>query len=129
MAPVVEALQAMHGVSLITAVIIVAEIGDLTRFENPRQLMAYLGLVPSEHSSGPNKRQGARTSAGNSHVRRVLVESAWAYRLPARVTRIIRLRQENLSKEVRVIAWKAQLIPLYIDDAALEQFRTQAAPG
>jgi transposase len=78
MAPVVEALQSLRGVSLITAVITVAEIGDLTRFENPRQLMAYLGLVPSEHSSGPNKRQGARTSAGNSHVRRVLVESAWA---------------------------------------------------
>jgi transposase len=109
MAEVVEALQAMRGVSLITAVITVAEIGDLTRFENPRQLMAYLGLVPSEHSSGPNKRQGAITKAGNSHVRRVLVESAWAYRLPARVTRIIQLRQEKLSKPVRAIAWKAQL--------------------
>ncbi len=109
MAPVVEALQAMRGVSLITAVMMVAEIGDLTRFENPRQLMAYLGLVPSEHSSGPNKRQGAITKAGNSHVRRVLVESAWAYRLPARVTRISQLRQANLSKPVRAIAWKAQL--------------------
>ena len=109
MAPVVEALQALRGVSLVTAVITVAEIGDLTRFTNPRQLMAYLGLVPSEHSSGSRRRLGAITKAGNSHLRRVLVESAWAYRLPARVTRIIRLRQEQLPKPVCEIAWRAQL--------------------
>ncbi len=109
MAPVVEALQALRGVSLVTAVITIAEIGDLTRFTNPRQLMAYLGLVPSEHSSGSRRRLGAITKAGNSHLRRVLVKSAWAYRLPARVTRTIRARQEHLPKAVCEIAWRAQL--------------------
>ena len=109
MAPVVEALQAMRGVALVTAVCMVAEVGDLTRFTNPRQLMAYLGLVPSEHSSGERRRQGAITKAGNSHVRRMLVESAWAYRLPARVAPIIQKRQEKVPKPVREIAWKAQL--------------------
>jgi transposase len=109
MSPVVIALQAMRGVALITAVCTVAEVGDLTRFGNPRQLMAYLGLVPSEHSSGARRHQGAITKAGNSHVRRMLVESAWAYRLPARVTPIIQKRQEKLAKPVREIAWKAQL--------------------
>lgn len=109
MAPIVEALQAMRGVALITAVCMVAEVGDLTRFDNPRQLMAYLGLVPSEHSSGGRRHLGAITKAGNSHVRRMLIESAWAYRLPARVTPIIQKRQEKLSKPVREVAWKAQL--------------------
>jgi transposase len=109
MSPVVEAMQAMRGVALITAVCVVAEVGDLTRFTNPRQLMAYLGLVPAEHSSGERRRQGAITKAGNSHVRRMLIESAWAYRLPARVTPIIQKRQQGLPKPVRAIAWKAQL--------------------
>lgn len=109
MSPVVTALQAMRGVALITAVCMVAEVGDLTRFTNPRQLMAYLGLVPSEHSSGERRHQGAITKAGNSHVRRMLVESAWAYRLPARVTPIIQKRQEDVPKPVREIAWNAQL--------------------
>ncbi len=109
MAPVAAALQALRGVSLVTAVTCVAEIGDLRRFENPRQLMSYLGLVPSEHSSGARRRPGQITKAGNSHVRRVLVESAWAYRFPARVTRIIQLRQEGLSRKVREVAWRAQL--------------------
>ncbi len=109
MSPVVEALQALRGIALITAVCVVAEVGDLTRFTNPRQLMAYLGLVPAEHSSGERRRQGAITKAGNSHVRRMLVESAWAYRLPARVTPIIQKRQQGLPKPVREIAWKAQL--------------------
>jgi transposase len=109
LAPVVTALQALRGVSLVTAVVMVAEVGDLRRFTNPRQLMAYFGLVPSEHSSGARRRLGAITKAGNGHVRRVLVESAWAYRLPARVTRIIRQRQEQLPKPVCEIAWRAQL--------------------
>jgi transposase len=109
MAPVVAALQALRGVSLVTASTCVAEIGDLTRFTNPRQLMSYLGLVPSEHSSGPRRRPGEITKAGNGHVRRVLVESAWAYRFPARVTRIIQRRQEGLPKSVREVAWRAQL--------------------
>ncbi len=109
MSPVVSALQAMRGIALITAVCMVAEVGDLTRFDKPRHLMAYLGLVPSEHSSGERRRRGAITKAGNSHVRRMLVESAWAYRLPARVTPIIQKRQEGAPKPVREIAWKAQL--------------------
>ncbi len=71
--------------------------------------MAYLGLVPAEHSSGERRRQGAITKAGNSHVRRMLIESAWAYRLPARVTPIIQKRQQGVPKPVREIAWKAQL--------------------
>lgn len=109
MSPVGTALQARRGVALIPAVCLVAEVGDLTRFTNPRQLMAYLGLVPAEHSSGARRHQGAITKAGNSHVRRMLVESAWAYRLPARVTPLIQKRQEKLTKPVREIAGKAQL--------------------
>jgi len=87
MAPVVEALQAMRGVALIVAVTLIAEAGDLSRFDNPRQLMAYLGLVPSEHSSGQSLRRGGITKAGNGAARRVMVEAAWSYRLPARVSR------------------------------------------
>jgi transposase len=84
---VVEALQALRGVSLIVAVTVVAEVGDLTRF-TPRALMAFLGLVPSEHSSGERRRQGAITTTGNAHVRRVLAEAAHAYRAtPAPVVR------------------------------------------
>jgi len=109
MFPVVKALQALRGVSLIVASTTVSEIGDLTRFENPAELMAYLGLVPSEHSSGPKTRRGSITKSGNGHVRRVLIEAAWAYRLPARVTGILLKRQEGLSKKVCDISWKAQV--------------------
>lgn len=109
MAPVVEALQALRGVQLVTAATIVAELGDLTRFDNPRKLAAFVGLVPSEYSSGPNTRRGAITKTGNAHARRALVEAAWHYRLPARVSRTIRLRLEELPKEVCEISWNAQL--------------------
>jgi len=109
MAPVVEALQAMRGVALIVAVTLVAEVGDLTRFDNPRQLMAYLGLVPSEHSSGESVRRGAITKAGNGEARRVMVEAAWTYRMQARVARPHLNRLHGLPKEVRDIAWKAQV--------------------
>lgn len=109
MAPVVEALQAMRGVALIVAVTLVAEAGDLSRFDNPRQLMAYLGLVPSEHSSGQSLRRGGITKAGNGEARRVMVEAAWAYRMPARVSRARLGRMEGLPKAVRDIAWKAEL--------------------
>ena len=78
-APRVAALQALRGVSFVTAVALVAELGDLTRFGHPRELMAYLGLVPSEYSSGPRVRRGAITKAGNPHARRLLAEAAWAY--------------------------------------------------
>lgn len=109
MAPVVEALQALRGVSFVTAASLVAEIGDIGRFNNPRELMAYLGLVPSEYSSGPSTRRGAITKAGNPHARRLLAEAAWAYQGPARIGRQMLDRQEGLPKVVRDIAWKAQL--------------------
>jgi transposase len=108
-APVVAALQALRGVSFLTAVGIVAELGDLTRFRHPRELMAYLGVVPSEHSSGPSVRRGAITKAGNPHVRRLLAEAAWAYQGIPRIGRQHLYRQEKLPKVVCDIAWKAQL--------------------
>lgn len=107
--PVVQALQALRGVQLVIAASLAAEIGDIGRFDNPRQLMAYLGLVPSEYSSGPSTHRGAITKCGNSHARRMLTEAAWSYRLPARVTPIIAKRQDGLPREVRAIAWKAQV--------------------
>ena len=109
MFPVTQALQALRGVSLIVATTTIAEIGDLTRFESPVELMSYLGLVPSEHSSGRTTRRGSITKTGNGHVRRVLVEAAWAYRLPARVSRKLLIRQEGVSHAVCALSWKAQL--------------------
>ena len=107
--PVVEALQALRGVQFTVAVTTVAELGDLTRFDNPRQLMDYLGLTPSESSSGPRRRQGAITKTGNSHARRALIEGAWAYRYPAKVSRHLQLRLEKQSKVIQDISWKAQV--------------------
>jgi transposase len=107
--PVVEALQALRGVQFTVAVTTVAELGDLTRFDNPRQLMDYLGLTPSESSSGPRRRQGAITKTGNSHARRALVEGAWAYRYPAKVSRHLQLRLEKQPKVIQDISWKAQV--------------------
>jgi transposase len=104
----IKALQSMRGISLIVAATIAAELGDLTRFENPGKLMAFLGLIPSEHSSGERVKKGAITKTGNSHVRKVLVEAAHAYRFPARKSREIRKRQEELPKEVIDISWRAQ---------------------
>lgn len=106
--PVAEGLMALRGVSLITAMTVLAELGDISRFDSPRQLMAYLGLVPSEHSSGASRRQGSITKAGNGHVRRVLVESAWGYRFPARKTRCIERRAALTSPAVQAIAWEGQ---------------------
>jgi transposase len=107
--PVVMALQAMRGMALVNAATLIAELGDLTRFAEPRQLMAYLGLVPSENSSGGAVSRGGSTKTGNTAVRRVLVEAAWTYRFPARISREQCMRQEALPKPVRDIAWKAQL--------------------
>ena len=109
LAPLVDALQAMRGVALMIAVTVVAELGDLKRFDSPRQLMSYLGLVPSEHSSGGTRRTGGITKAGNGHARKALVEAAQTYRLPARVSKILLARQEGLPKVIRDIAWKAQV--------------------
>ncbi|MGH7393740.1 MAG: transposase [Candidatus Rokuibacteriota bacterium] len=106
--PVVEALQALRGVEFTAAVILLAELGDLTRFDTPRQLMSYLGLTPSEYSSGARRRQGSITKAGNGHARRALVEGAWAYRYPAKVSRHLQLRLEKVSTEIPAISGKAQ---------------------
>lgn len=108
LAPVVAALQTMRGMALVNAATLIAELGDLSRFANPRQLMAYLGLVPSEYSSGASIRRGGLTKAGNSAARRLLIEAAWCYRFPARVSRELLLRQEEQPKVIREIAWKAQ---------------------
>jgi transposase len=105
---IVEALMALRGVNLVTAMTIVAEIGDMSRFESPRQLMAYLGLVPSEDSSGNRQKRGGITKTGNGHVRRVLVESSWSYRMPARKTAHLRRKAGKASEAVQAIAWKAQ---------------------
>lgn len=107
--PVAKALQALRGVSLIVAATTMAELGDLRRFKNPRSVMAYLGLVPSEHSSGETTRRGSITKTGNNHVRRLLVEAAWSYRHPARISRHLLKRQQGLPLRVREISWKAQL--------------------
>ncbi len=109
LSPVVTAIQALRGVQFIAAVTVIAELGDLTRFHNPRQLMSYLGLIPSEYSSGERRRQGGITKAGNSHARRALVEGAWAYRYPAKISRHLQLRLEHLSPDIQAIAWKAQV--------------------
>lgn len=108
LAPVVCALRSLRGLDLIGAATLVAELGDVTRFDKPNQLMAYLGLVPSESSSGRRRRQGGITKAGNGVARRILIEAAWSYRYPARISRALLLRQEGLAKPVRDIAWKAQ---------------------
>ena len=107
--PVVKSIQAMRGVKLIVAAGVVSELGDLTRFDHPRKLMAYLGLVPSEHSSGEHRRTGPITRCGNGRARRLLIEGAHGYRYPAKVSTELQTRQEGLPKEVIDIAWKAQL--------------------
>ena len=109
MAPVVEAYQAMRGASFLVAVTFAAEIGDVRRFDTPPQLMAFLGLVPGERSTGDTIRRSGLTLAGNRRARRALGEAAWTYRYPARVTETLRARLEGLPKAVRDIAWKAQI--------------------
>jgi transposase len=107
--PVVAALQALRGVQFTVAVTTLAELGDLTRFETPRQLMKFLGLIPSEYSRGERRRQGSITKAGNTHARRALVEGAWAYPYPAKVSRHLQLRLETQPKAIQDISWKAQV--------------------
>jgi transposase len=106
--PVGEALQALRGVQCPVAVTMVADIGDLTRFDPPRELRQFLGLIPSEYSSGERRQQGSITKAGNTHARRALVEGAWAYRSPAKVSRHLQLRLEKQPKMIQDISWKAQ---------------------
>jgi transposase len=109
MASVVEAYQAMRGASFLVAVIFAAEIGEVRRFDTPRQLMSFLGLVPAESSTGDTVRRKGLTLAGNRRARRALVEAAWTYRYPARVSQTLRARLDGLPKAVRDIAWKAQV--------------------
>lgn len=107
--PQVQALMALRGMQLIAAMTLVAELQDFTRFAHPRQLMAYVGLVPGEHSSGPKRRQGSITKAGNSAARRMLVEVAWQYQHSPRVSPIIAKRHDQVPKAITDIAWAAQL--------------------
>jgi transposase len=108
MRAVIEALQALRGIAQVTAVTIVAELGQISRFAKARQLMGYSGLVPSEDSSGERKRRGAITKTGNAHLRRVIVEAAWAYQFRPWLGGYLLKRQVGLSEEVKEIAWKAQ---------------------
>jgi transposase len=107
--PVVKALQALRGVQGTVAVPIVAELGDRTRVDHPRQLMSYLGLPPSESSRGERRRQGSSTKTGHTHARRALVEGAWAYRDPAKVSRHRQRRREKLPQAVQDISWTAHV--------------------
>jgi transposase len=107
--PVVEARQALRGVQFTGAVTMVSAIGDLTRVDKPRELMKFLGLIPSEYSSGEPRRQGSITTAGTTHARRALVEGAWADRYPAKVSRHLPRRLETPPKIIQDISWKAQV--------------------
>src|SRR5919112_2002045 len=109
LAPLGEALQALRGVGLVVAATLVAEIGDLSRFESPKQLMSWLGLVPSERSSSTRRRQGGITKSGNGHARTMLVEAGWSYRFPACEAARYRMRVEGLPDEIRAVAWRAQV--------------------
>lgn len=107
-APMIQALQGLRGVALITATSLVAEIGSFKRFSNPRQLMSYVGLIPSEYSSGERRKQGEITKTGNRHVRRLLIESAWSYRYQPAVKGELKRRLNGLSPTIQGISWKAQ---------------------
>ena len=109
LAEVAIALQAMRGIDLVAAVTVLAEIGDLSRFQNPRELMGYLGLVPSESSTGDRVKRGGITKAGNGRARRILVEAAWSYRHPPRVGLEKQAKVAAAPRRVREIAWKAQM--------------------
>lgn len=108
MREVIAALQALRGIAKVSAVTIVAEVGQLSRFTRPGQLMGYSGAVPREHSSGNRVSRGAITKTGNAHLRRIIVEAAWAYRHRPAVMGALRVRQQGLDAEVREIGWKAQ---------------------
>jgi transposase len=107
-ASIIQVLQSLRGVALITAITIAAEIGSFARFRSPVQLMAYLGLVPREHSSGLSTRRGSMTKAGNSHLRRALVESACSYRHRPAVKGDLAERLKGLPADVQLLSWKAQ---------------------
>jgi transposase len=108
LAPLVKALQAFRGISVVSGVTIAAEVGDLRRFATAQQFMSYVGLVSSEDSSGKRRRQGAITRCGNKHLRRILVEAAWHYRHVPVMSKELRRRNQGVAEGVRRIAWKAQ---------------------
>ena len=108
MKPAVEALQCLRGIAFIAATVLVSELGDLTRFQHPKQLMAYLGLVTNERTTGTSRRQGSITKCGNGHARLFLIEAAHHYRLPPKISKELSRRQEGQPKRVRQIAWIAQ---------------------
>jgi transposase len=108
MKPVVEALMGLRGFQTVSAMVMVSELGGAWRFDHPRQLMCYLGLVPTENSSGGRRRQGAISKAGNSHARWLLIEAAHHYRLPPKISKELSKRQEHLSQAIKDCAWKAQ---------------------
>ena len=105
----VEALEGLRGVPCTVAVTMVAELGDLTRVENPRYVVQYLGLIPSAYASGERRRQGAITNAGNTQARHALVEGAWVYRDPAQVSRHLQRRLETPPQVIQDISWNAQV--------------------
>jgi len=109
MRPLVQALMTLRGVNELSATSLVAELGEMKRFAHPRELMGYLGLVPTEYSSGQKRALGAITKTGNSHARRLLIEAAWNYRFPARISLPLQKRQEGQPAAIRDIAWRAQL--------------------
>ncbi len=119
---VIEALQALRGIAKVSAVSIVAELGKLSRFAHPRQLMGYSGAVSSEHSSGERIRRGAISKTGNAHLRRIVVEAAWAYRFRPWIGPVLSARQRVVSPTARSIAWKAQ-VRLH------QRYRTLVAKG
>lgn len=109
LAPVVDSLMALRGVDYVAAITLLAELGDISRFDSPSELMGYLGLVPSVHDTGQRHgRHGAITRAGNGHARRILVESAWCHRFPAKQTAHLVRKAKNASPEAKAIAWRAQ---------------------
>ena len=109
MQAVIRDLQALRGIAEISAVTVVAELGQISRFDSPRQLMGYSGAVPSEASSGKRQQRGSITKTGNAHLRRIAIEAAWSYRLKPGVGPALRKRQEGVAEEIKEIAWKAQL--------------------
>jgi len=109
MQEVIRGLQALRGVAEISAVTVVAELGQISRFENARQLMGYSGAVPSEESSGKRQQRGSITKTGNAHLRRIAIEAAWSYRLKPAIGPVLRKRQEGVPDQIKEMAWKAQL--------------------
>ena len=108
MKPVVEAMMGLRGFALVGAMVLVSELGGAWRFDHPKQLMAYLGLVPSENTSSEKRRQGGITKAGNSHARWLLIEAAHHYRLSPKVSKELSLRQQGLPEDIKACSWKAQ---------------------